>query len=181
MSTETRAAVAKALARPLEQRNGRWHCQVCDRGFETRQAIGPHQLQHRRQVGLAPPKGRQHALPGVVTCAMPSCHTRLGKGNYRRHLRQVHRLSPADAERTMHEHAAAILKAAPVPAITVDEPTPEPSVLTDLTGVDAAAGILNAARTDGLIPVGMLRTVVDWIGHTDRVLAELARLTNRDG
>jgi hypothetical protein len=170
-------AVAAALARPVERRGGRWHCQVCDRAFDSKQAIGPHQLSHRREVGLAPPRPPgARGLGKNVTCR--SCGRWMTRTNYPRHLRQVHRLDDATVLRTIEEEAAAKRAGAAVVLAVEEEPAPPPGpdpLMTDLSAVDAAAGILNAARRDGLIPVGMLRPVMDWIGHTDQLLAELAR------
>jgi len=186
MSTDlalTKASVSAALARPLEQRDGLWRCQVCDRGFKSRQAFGPHQLQHRRALGLAPARRENIArgvLTGAIICAVDGCTSRLQRPSYARHLRHVHHLTAEAAYRVIKDHAAdeyARRSGALVPAVAEEEPAPEhepESVLTDLTAVEAATGILSAARRDGLVPVVMLRSVVDWIGHTQQVLDELA-------
>lgn len=180
----TKADVEAALARPLEERDGRWHCQVCDRGFVSKQAIGPHQLQHRRAVGLAPRKAPQTAalLPIIVDCKLAGCRSQVRRAGYRAHLRNVHRLTPTAAERALADRVEDYRRGGTVPAVVEAGPEPEPvveaepePVVTDLSAVDAAAGILSAALRDGLVPVAMLGSVVDWIGHTDQLLAELAR------
>lgn len=174
----TADSVSAALARPPETgEDGRMACQVCDRWFAGRGALGPHQLTHRRAVGLAPSRAEVVTYgglgTGVVRCAMEGCTARIRRPGYRAHLKNVHRLSPESAATVMRNQAGE----AKTSVAVVQEPDPggPDPLMTDLSAVDAAAGILNAARRDGLIPVGMLRPVIDWIGHTDRLLAELAR------
>lgn len=180
--------VAAALARPVEHRDGQWFCQVCSKAFTSKQGVGPHQLKHRRDVGLAPPRSVQIALPtragGMVMCIRPDCGARLKRQNYPRHLREVHGLDQDEALRTIQEHAEAAEAASRAvngAVVLADEGAAEPereSLMTDLTAAEATAGVLSAARRDGLIPVGMLPAILAWVGHTERILDELTRRTD---
>lgn len=182
----TAESVSAALSRPVDYHDGQWYCQVCNRAFKSKQAIGPHQLNHRRAVGLAPPRPEQikldlTAIGGTVICVRPGCNTRLRKQNYLRHLRQVHRLSYSDARAVIAEQVAAAGRAETAAVTLVDEQPAEPEperLMTDLTATEAAAGILSAARRDGLVPTAMLPALVAWIGHTERILDDLARRTD---
>lgn len=179
----TAADVAAALAQPIEERDGQYLCQVCDRAFTSKQGMGPHQLTHRRQVGLAPPRTKNNiriptTVGGMVVCREPGCSSRLMRTNYRRHLRETHGLSPEEARDVMAEHTEAAVKA---PVAVIEERPAEPEaepLMTDLSAAEAAAGILSAARRDGLVPVAMLPALFAWIGHTERILDELERRTN---
>ena len=191
MSELTKAAVKKALAGPIiELDDGRVQCPLCDFIARARGTLGPHMLKHRRAVGLAPPRAdTPRARPGTngvrpttpLHCTV--CPSTVQSMNYGRHLRQVHpELTPRQ-----RGDAIAVARAAvtgePVPGASLavvepngEEPEPE-SMLSDVSGVEFATGLLVTARRDGLMPVRLLPRVTEWIVYTDDLLAELARLS----
>jgi len=186
VSQLTRKAVEAALDRPPEVLpDGRVQCPLCPFIAQSSQTLGPHMITHRREVGLAPakrptgPRAKNGVKVRATTqLACTLCSSTSQSANMPRHLRQVHGLSAREAgDLTIQFRAAA--RAPSVELVPVDgdgEPEPE-SVLTDVSGVEFATGLLVTARRDGLMPVRLLPRVAEWIAHTDELLAELARLS----
>jgi hypothetical protein len=189
MSGLTKAAVKAALAEPLmELDDGRVQCPLCPFIAQSKQTLGPHMITHRREVGLAPPKAnpgprRANGPPPTRSVTCPACPATVQSAGLPRHLRQVHpELSPRERMEMID-----VARHGPVPARALaviepegngDEHEPEESVLTDVSAVEFATGLLVTARRDGLIPARLLPSVIEWVAHTDELLTELARLSS---
>jgi rubredoxin len=78
---------------PQKTDDGRFICQICGGVYDK---LGPHQLGHRRQAGLAPPAtGNWATVPDLIDC--PECGTQMTKTSINSHLRSVHGLSMTEA------------------------------------------------------------------------------------
>jgi len=78
---------------PQRTDDGRLICQICGGVYDK---LGPHQLGHRRQAGLAPPAtGNWDTVPTLLDC--PECGSQMSKTSLGGHLRNVHGLSMTDA------------------------------------------------------------------------------------
>lgn len=179
-ATLTRELVLAAMERPVEQtEDGQWRCRMCPQTFATRKAIPVHELTHRREFGLAPPPHRGHAKgPSYLTCRYDGCTDQLFRTSLPMHLRsKKHGLSRTEASfyarKRSDEERGLAEPSVPVVIETAPEPEAEESFLTDLAPEEAVTGILNAAVTDGLMPVRMLPSVLALVGHTHDVLEEL--------
>src|SRR5262245_28906756 len=73
---------------PRRLDDGRLVCQICDKPYTT---LGPHQLLHRREVGLAPPMPTNRnggTVPDRLAC--PDCDEVMSKTSLRPHLMSKH-------------------------------------------------------------------------------------------
>ena len=188
-----RNQVATALERPPEQNEqGEWMCQVCGRAFRGRQSLGPHQLAHRREVGLSPPRAGHKLNYGLrlaersVTCPLPDCDNTLSYRSLLQHLHKLHGLTKTEAWEVKTQVRDSLIErlggngdqpASTTLAIADSQPEQEPMFNANVTGVGAVTGILNAAKRDGQIPVVMLPEIHEWIDMTSHVLARLEKLS----
>jgi hypothetical protein len=191
MSELTRTQVLAALERPVEKEGNGYRCRMCPRVLPKRSSVGVHELTHRRAVGLAPAVAtgrRGRAGPKVLACGYDGCTKMVQRHSLQYHLINTHKLSLTDASFWIRRRVEEVVSQNEAPAVPVlpsaddvmgilGEP---PSVMSDLTAVEAVTGILSAARTDGLIPTRMLPQVHQLVSHTDSVLDELRRLSDGD-